>query len=582
MVPPTVFYIVLVAISLTASSFANSASYSTGSEFREYAKYPPQPFVRIADGCLYGTYKDGLESGQFEAFFGIPYAKPPVGKLRFRNPVPVEPWTGYYDATYERSKCVQKHDARPHSLVEGNEDCLYLNLYRPKYIIDPLPVIIFIHGGIYASGSASFAEFGPERLMDTGKVIVVVIQYRLGVFGFLSTGDSSSPGNYGLKDQSMALRWVQNNIQSFGGDPKRVLLAGQCAGGAAVQMHMMSPLSRGAFSTAVSMSGSVFDFWNYNIDQARLARRQAAAVGIRNAFNISTDKLVEELRWIDAYELGESVNRLKYFYVHPTGLYQPVVEQYVTKETFLSEDSKALWAAGKYEQIPWVTGFLSNDGAADSLGIITNVTLLEQLNENSRRFIPRLAGGYAQNNSTQMLKDRYFSDGTHERWLTRDNYLNLQTLTTESTVIYGIIKSVKLHQAKSSKKAPISVYYFNFRGRYSQSYVYSYTRADFGVCHSDELLYLFRNTALAPDYPAGSPELVMAKELVDYYVKLVYNGITGPLCRQNDCQLLEFTNSNNPNSPVELKLVNGFDENMFNFWSEFYRLQEMGKHGVAY
>lgn len=265
--------------------------------------------------------------------------------------------------------------------------------------------------------------------MDTRKVIVIVIQYRLGVFGFLSTDDSCSPGNYGLKDQSMALRWVQNNVQNFGGDPKRVLLVGQSAGGAAVQMHMMSSLSRGTFSKAVSMSGSALAYWNYNIDQARVARRQAAVVGIPNAYKIPTDTLVEALRCVDAYELGSSIDRLKYFHVYPTGLYQPVAERYVTNETFLSEEPRALWAAGKYEQVPWVTGFLPNDGAADSLGLITNVTLLEELNEKSRRFIPRLAGGDAHAKSTQMLKDRFFSNGTEERWLTKDNYMHLQDVS---------------------------------------------------------------------------------------------------------------------------------------------------------
>ncbi|XP_065075943.1 juvenile hormone esterase-like [Ochlerotatus camptorhynchus] len=578
MLPPPLNHVLLVVITtvatVTRSVFAaNNVSFAI-SEFSEYTKYPPKPLVCIPNGCIIGTNKNGLENGQFEAFFGIPYAKPPLGNLRFKDPVLVESWTGNYDATYERSKCVQKNDARPHSLVEGSEDCLYLNLYRPKYITQPLPVIFYIHGGSYASGSASFAEYGPERLMDTRKVIVVVIQYRLGVFGFLSTDDSCSPGNYGLKDQSMALRWVQNNIQNFGGDPKRVLLVGQRAGGAAVQMHMMSPLSRGTFSKAVSMSGSALAYWNYNIDQARVARRQAAVVGIPNAYKISTDKLVEALRCVDAYELGRSIDRLKYFHVHPTGLYQPVAERYVTNETFLSEEPRALWVAGKYEQVPWVTGFLPNDGAADSLGIITNVTLLEQLNEKSRRFIPRLAGGDAHAKSTQMLKDRFFSNGTEERWLTKENYMNLQDLLTESTITYGVALSVKQHLAlKNSRKAPISVYYFNFRGRFSQSYVYTYTSADFGVCHSDELLYLFRNSAMVGDYQNGTPELIMAKGLVDYFVKLAYDGISGPYCKLNDCQLLEFANSDNPRAPVELNLVNGFDEDMIQFWREYYRLQ---------
>ncbi|EDS41385.1 juvenile hormone esterase [Culex quinquefasciatus] len=246
--------------------------------------------------------------------------------------------------------------------------------------------------------------YGPERLMDTRKVILVVIQYRLGAFGFLSTGDSSSPGNYGLKDQSMALRWVQSNIEMFGGDPTQVTLVGQSAGGAAVQMHMMSRLSRGTFQEGVSMSGTVLAYWNYNVDQARVARRQADVLGIPAAYKLSTKKLVDALRRVDAVELGKSIDQLKYFFVHPTALYQPVPERHSTNESFLDEEPRALWAAGKYQQTPWFTGTVPNDGAADSLGIVTNVTLLNQLNEKSRAFIPRLGGGADVNAmATQML-----------------------------------------------------------------------------------------------------------------------------------------------------------------------------------
>lgn len=289
--------------------------------------------------------------------------------------------------------------------------------------------MFYIHGGRYASGSASNRELGPERLMDTRMIIVIVIQYRVGVFGFLSTDDGASPGNYGLKDQSMALRWAQKNVEKFGGDPKRVTLVGHEAGAASVQMHMMSQLSRGAFSRAICMSGSALAFWNYNIDQAKVARRQAAIIGIPGAYKISTDKLVEALRWVDAYTLGKSIDLLKYFYVHPTGLYQPGAERYVTNGTFLSDEPRALWAAGKYERIPWIAGILPNDGAADSLGIITNTTLLNHLNKRSRKFIPRLAGGDTNLKSVQMLKDRFFPNGTQDQWLNGENFLRLQQVS---------------------------------------------------------------------------------------------------------------------------------------------------------
>lgn len=141
------------------------------------------------------------------------------------------------------------------STVSGEEDCLYLNVYRPHhhqhhhehYANQTLPVIVFIHGGAFFAGSAHPKITGPEYFMDSGAVVLVTIAYRLGAFGFFSTGDAAAPGNFGLKDQVMALRWVQQNIGRFGGDSSSVTIMGVSAGGASVHMHMISPLSQGMF-----------------------------------------------------------------------------------------------------------------------------------------------------------------------------------------------------------------------------------------------------------------------------------------------------------------------------------------------
>lgn len=143
-------------------------------------------------------------------------------------------------------------------------------------------------------------------------------------------------------------------------------------------------------------------------------------------------------------------------------------------------------------------------------------------------------------------------------------------------------------------KAPIGVYYFNYKGRASHSYSYTYTTANFGVVHSDELLYLFRNTAIGADFPVGSPEWIVSKGFVDYFVKIAYGRydyayamvikesnkcffflfrIPGPTCSAKDCKILEFTNSGNPKAPAALNLINGFDEEMYKFWQKFYSLQ---------
>lgn len=261
--------------------------------------------------------------------------------------------------------------------------------------------------------------------MDTNKVILVMVQYRLGVFGFLATGDETSPGNYGMKDQVLALKWVQRNIFHFGGDPKRVTIMGQSAGGSSVQLHLMSPLSKGLFSKAVSMSGSALGFWNYYHDPLTLARRQAAAVGIKDAHEISTLQLVDSLRKIDALELARSIDKLKFFYIHHITTYAPAIEKFITNESFMIEDPRDLWAAGRYQQVPYIMGFVPNEGVFTA-DIIANNTQLNELNARSRELIPQFVGVDTNPLSVQMLKDTFFPDGSKENWLTDDNLYELQ------------------------------------------------------------------------------------------------------------------------------------------------------------
>ncbi|XP_070985898.1 fatty acyl-CoA hydrolase precursor, medium chain-like isoform X1 [Oncorhynchus clarkii lewisi] len=198
------------------------------------------------------------------AYLGIPFAEPPVGPLRFQAPRPPRVWQGLRDAKAYPPLCLQNmnHTRQMVDLYGGrfpvlttSEDCLYLNIYTPVKPGDPrkLPVMIWIHGGGFLMGGASL--YDGSSLAAFGDVVVVIIQYRLGIPGFLSTGDGQYPGNVGFLDQVCALRWVQETISSFGGDPGSVTIFGESAGGVAIFLHMMSPLSSGLFHKAISQSG---------------------------------------------------------------------------------------------------------------------------------------------------------------------------------------------------------------------------------------------------------------------------------------------------------------------------------------
>jgi len=215
------------------------------------------PTVSVAGGQLRGEL---LASGG-AAFEGIPYAQPPVGPLRWREPAPATPWTGVRDATSFGAPCAQNAGGRP--LDRGSEDCLYLNVWTPEWPVrSPKPVLVWLHGGGNFGGTASDASSSGAGLAARG-VVVVTLNYRLGLFGFLAhpalTRESPhhAAGNYGLMDQVAALRWVHDEIAHFGGDPARVTLGGQSAGAVDVNVLMTSPLAKGLFHRAIAESGTV-------------------------------------------------------------------------------------------------------------------------------------------------------------------------------------------------------------------------------------------------------------------------------------------------------------------------------------
>lgn len=182
--------------------------------------------------------------------------------MPFQPPVPPDPWEDTLDATQIHPVCPQRDIYRRVDLFEGDEDCLYLNVYTPNLNSSKglLPVMVFLHGGGWLCGSGNVQFYGPDLLLDKD-IVLVVPNYRLGALGFLSTGDLLVPGNNGLKDQVAALKWVQKNIEAFGGDPGSVTVFGESAGGAATHYHTISPLSKGLLHRGIAQSGTAFVPW---------------------------------------------------------------------------------------------------------------------------------------------------------------------------------------------------------------------------------------------------------------------------------------------------------------------------------
>ena len=266
---------------------------------------PKGPVVATDDGPIRGT-----TVGQMQAFLGLPYAAPPVGDLRWRVPQPVAKWSGVRKATEFGQHCMQGkvfgdmvfHDPG------ASEDCLTLNLWVPDKHVDPkLPVMVWIYGGGFVAGTTSEARQDGYHLAQQG-VIVVSMNYRLGVFGFLvhpelaKESGHNSAGNYGLLDQLAALAWVHDNIAAFGGDPGNVTIFGESAGSFSVSAQMASPLAKGLFQKAIGESGGAFSHTGIPFE-ALSARAEKDAKLVQDKLGAST---LPELRAIPAEKLLES------------------------------------------------------------------------------------------------------------------------------------------------------------------------------------------------------------------------------------------------------------------------------------
>ncbi|WP_020599781.1 carboxylesterase/lipase family protein [Spirosoma panaciterrae] len=305
----------------------------------------PTP-VKVVGGLVQGTSEDGLT-----VYKGIPFAVPPVGDLRWRAPQPVANWEGVRQAD----------KFAPGPMQGGNppsgksEDCLYLNVWTPaKSSSDRIPVLVWIYGGGFAAGATSEPTYSGEKLAKKG-VVLVSIAYRVGTLGFLAHPELSaeSPkhvsGNYGLLDMIAGLQWVQKNIAAFGGDPKKVTIFGESAGGIAVSMLCASPEAKGLFQGAISQSGGSFGPPRPTTFPGENMKRlpDAETVGLAYAKTAGVSS-IDDLRKITADKL-------------PPGRGWPIIDGWV-----IPDDQHKLYEAGKYNHTPILVGYNSDEGASFS------------------------------------------------------------------------------------------------------------------------------------------------------------------------------------------------------------------------
>ena len=436
-----------------------------------------------------GGRVQGVRDGEITVYKAIPYAAPPVGALRWKPPQPALPWSGTRKADAFAPACMQSGVSMPgETPPRTSEDCLYLNIWTPAHGAHAhLPIIVWIHGGGFTNGFAGMPLYWGDRLARKG-VIVVTFGYRLGALGFLAlpalTAESPahSSGNYGLQDQIAALRWVQKNISAFGGDPSRVTIAGQSAGGDCVSILMASPAARGLFARVIGESGGLFEPTNLATDYLL---PQAEAEGQKYAATLGTTDLAQ-LRALPASDFVKpGANRV----AHP--VLEPIVMPRSPYEVF---------ARGEQNDVPILVG--SNE-------------------EEARSLVTDLAGVTAAN----------FNDGIAKAW----GALPPQLLAAYPHATDAEAKQARLDFERDLRfgwdmwawarleamKGKNSVHYYRFTHRppFPADSVY----ANWGASHFAELWYVFDHLDQEPWHWTDA-DRQLADTISSYWVNFARSG----------------------------------------------------------
>lgn len=365
--------------------------------------------VKVANGTLEGT----TESSGIRSFKGIPFAAPPVGQLRWKEPQPAKNWFGVRKADHFGPRAMQRPIFSDMVFRSDglNEDCLYLNVWTPaKSAKEKLPVLVYFFGGGFVGGDGSENRYDGEAMAKKG-VVSVTLTYRLGVFGFMAhpelTRESAhhASGNYGLLDQNAALRWVKQNIAAFGGDPNKITIGGESAGSISVSAQMASPLSKNLIAGAIGESGAMIKPTFTPVTLAEAEQKGLAFAAKVNA------KTLAELRAIPADKLLEATAQPGLFNV------AGVIDGY-----FLSETPAAIFAAGKQAHVPLLAGWTSTEVSYQALMGATPFTVESYKNklkelyadraDEALKVYPAATREEAVNSATALGSDRFIAFST--------------------------------------------------------------------------------------------------------------------------------------------------------------------------
>ena len=457
---------------------------------------------------------------RLNAWLGIPYAEKPIGDLKFKKPLPIKNWQGTFNATEFPNSCIQLNDTSivGHPGVEMwnakntlSEDCLYLNIWAP----DPLPekshVLVWIHGGGFVSGSSSLDVYNPKVLAAETNLVIVTIQYRLSLFGLLYLDDENAPGNQGLFDQNLALKWIYDNIEYFGGDNKKITIFGESCGSISVSLHLLSNFSNGLFQSAIMQSGASTAHWPVHSKSLALERNTNILRNIGCDNNTNVQELIECVKNMDPIKALEKVN--EYFFTNERrslvdSPFFPVIDG-----NFLEDEPSNLLANGKFNQVPLLIGSNKNEGSIyayfniPDLGDLKNEPIIDY--DKFKIYLRSLISMYPniKNSKTSLDVLEYLYTNWNDVNNSRANFENLDKAFGDIDFVCPIVNYAKYYGIYQS-----NVYMYFFEQVSSASYWPSWL----GAIHTDEIPFVF-GEPLTGQKNYSPEEILLSKKMIKYW-----------------------------------------------------------------
>lgn len=471
-------------------------------------------------GPVRGTTRTSLLGQEYLSFQGIPYAKAPIGELRFKPPVAPEKWINPLDCTQQSLPCYH-FDRRINEIV-GSEDSLKINVFTKTINpLKPLPVMVYIYGGGFTEGTSGTELYGPDFLMQKD-VILVNFNYRTGALGFLccQSPEDGVPGNAGLKDQNMALKWVKDNIASFGGDPEAITLFGHSAGACSVQYHLISQASEGLFKRAIIMSGSTYCSWGLS-PQRNWVEKLAKAVGWNGS-----GKEMDALKYLRIVKPEDIINNQEKL-MGPEDIrdgifipFGPTIEPYATEGSMIPQDPMVMSREAWGNKIDVMVGGTSEEG----LLMMQKIKLHPEVLSNPHLFVGNVPPNLGLTAEQRIgfaakLKELYYPDSEPSM----ENFGGYVNMMTDCAFWHGLHRTI-LARTNSGSSARTFVYRFCVDSEHFNHYRIMMIDPTYrGTAHADEMSYLFSN--FTKSVPAeDSFEYRALQTMVDIFTSFAIKG----------------------------------------------------------